>query len=72
MKLIDWMHQENFDDEKVAELHGDCTGYAVKKWKYGERIPRNAQMRRLTEISDGKVTANDFVQAPTEPARAVS
>ena len=63
MKLIDWMKQKNLDDEAVATLHGDCSAGAVKKWKYGERIPRDAQMRRLIEISEGAVTANDFVGA---------
>lgn len=72
MKLIDWMREEDLDDEQVAARHGDCTGFAVKKWKYGERTPRNAQMRRLTEISNGRVTANDFVKAAPEPVRAAS
>jgi hypothetical protein len=70
MKLIEWMRSQNFDDGQVADLHGACTAFAVKKWKYGERTPRNAQMQRLTEISDGAVTANDFMQSAPEPASA--
>lgn len=70
MKLIDWMRSKGFDDFAVAQMHGDCTAFAVKKWKYGERTPRNAQMRRLSEISEGSVTANDFVGVVSEPERA--
>jgi hypothetical protein len=65
MRLIDWMHEAGLTDSEVADKVGGISSHAVKKWKYGERIPRRAEQRRLTEISDGKVTPNDFVLTPS-------
>lgn len=63
MKLIEWMRAQGLDDDAVAAAVGDVSAHAVKKWKYDERIPRKAQLRRLTEVTNGQVTANDFMHA---------
>lgn len=63
MRLIDWMRQANLSDTDVADRVGGVSAHAVKKWKYGERIPRRAELLKLVEISEGKVSPNDFVLA---------
>lgn len=41
----------------------ECSESAVRKWYYGERIPRPDQMRRISEATFGIVTANDLLEA---------
>ncbi len=72
MKLIDWMKRESLDDDAVAERVGDVTGSAVKKWKYGERLPRRDELLKLYEISGGVVTPNSFVLDPEQESAAES
>lgn len=33
----------------------------VSRWLDGSVIPRRDKMKRITELTDGQVTANDFV-----------
>ena len=84
MKLLDYMRDRNIDDEAMAEIIGDCSSYAVKKWKYGERSPNANRIIRIEEVtnglvglhdwsrSEGRVIASDFPSAdpPRKPARA--
>jgi hypothetical protein len=70
MKLSDFMKAAGLDDEALAARVGECSAHAVKKWRYQERVPRPEQMRRIAEITEGKVTPNDFVLSP--PAEGVS
>jgi hypothetical protein len=60
MKLDDFMKWRNLDDAAMAQLIGDCTEHAVKKWRYRERIPRSAQMLRIAAATENQVTASDF------------
>lgn len=70
MKLIDWMKSEGVDDQQLADrltaLSPDpeksTSPSAVKKWKYGERIPRLHEMQGLHTISAGSVAPNDFYE----------
>lgn len=76
MKLIDWMKTEGLDDQQLADrltsLSSDpeksTSPSAVKKWKYGERIPRQHEMQGLHVISGGNVSPNDFygIDRPSE------
>jgi hypothetical protein len=78
MQLIDWMKTEGIDDQQVADrlsslpegTDKSISAFAVKKWKYGERIPRPDEMRGLYAISAGKVGPNDFYGI--EPVSAAS
>jgi hypothetical protein len=65
MQLIEWMREANLTDVDVATMVGGVSSHAVKKWKYGERVPRRAELQRLADISAGKVSPNDFVFAPS-------
>ena len=76
MKLLDWLRAEKIDDRTLAERLGGCSSYAVKKWKYGERMPGAARIIQLEEITGGHVTLRDWVApaaappAEQEPERA--
>ncbi len=64
MKLDEFMKGAGLDDAAMASLVGDCSAFAVKKWRYGERTPRGPQMLRIVQATDGKVTPNDFANIP--------
>lgn len=81
MKLIEWMKAEGLNDQAVVDRLNALPGRendpvsvgAVRKWMYGERIPRAPEMAGLFEISEGQVDANSFYELPTDsPERAVS
>ena len=61
MKLAEYMSTHSLSPEAMATLIGEVTASGVKKWVYGERTPRPDQMRRIAEVTEGKVTPNDFV-----------
>lgn len=67
MKLIDYMKLHGKTDQDIAAAVGK-TPSGVRKWMYGERIPRPDQMRKITEITGGEVTANDFFDEPQKAA----
>lgn len=62
MTLNEFMKLANLSDTDIARKLG-CSEGAVKKWRYGERIPRRDQLRQIHDITNGAVTANDFVGA---------
>lgn len=61
MTLSDYMALRGIDDAGLAALLGDCSESGVRKWRYGERVPRPEQMKRIAEVTAGAVTPNDFV-----------
>lgn len=74
MKLDEFMKAQNLDFAAMASLIGDCSEHAVKKWFYGERMPRPGQMQRIVAATNGSVTPNDFMAeapeaAPSDTAR---
>ena len=69
MTLSEYMLTSDIDDDAMAALIGGCTAHAVKKWRYRERMPRPEAMRRIFEVTGGRVTANDFMTSP-QPAEA--
>jgi hypothetical protein len=74
MTLQEFMATSGLDEAGIAALMGNCSSHAVKKWRYRERTPRPAQMRRLMEVTQGTVTPNDFLPdtpAPGDPFAGV-
>lgn len=69
MKLADWLKSQNMTHDDLARQLG-CDRSSVTKW-VGGRLPRNKDvLKRIRELTDGKVTANDFVsdeEASPEP-----
>ena len=70
MKLSSFMDQYGLDNAAMARLIGGCSAGAVNKWRYGERMPRNRFIIRISEITHGQVTANDFVPSQDDRAAA--
>lgn len=67
MKLLDYMRDEKLDDDAMASRLGDCSGHAVKKWKYGERVPSIEVAARIERATEGRVGLRDWVRADAEP-----
>lgn len=61
MKLSSYMTEKGIQPRELAEMLGDASESGVRKWMYGERVPRPEQMRRIAEITSGKVQPNDFI-----------
>jgi hypothetical protein len=69
-KLLAWMQDNSVTDDALAlRIGGDCTVSAVKKWKYGERVPTPERIALLEDITARSVTLRDWVQ-PAESAAA--
>jgi hypothetical protein len=47
-----------------------CSPWAVRKWRYRQRVPRPEMQRRIAKITDDKVTPNDWMDF--EPAQAAA
>lgn len=61
MMLETWMIKNDITDEQMAKKV-EASASGVRKWRLGMRIPRPVQMRRIYEVTNGLVTANDFVK----------
>ena len=68
MNLSSYMKMHNLDDDALAARIGDCSASAVRKWKYGHRVPRPDQMARIIAATAGEVTPNDFFDMGTAPS----
>jgi DNA-binding transcriptional regulator YiaG len=64
MKLADFLDAKGLSDEGFAALVGNVSVWGVRKWRYGQRTPRPREMARIVEVTQGVVTANDFLPAP--------
>ncbi|MFK5600220.1 XRE family transcriptional regulator [Methylobacterium sp. HMF5984] len=64
MQLDPYLREKKLTDESFAALLGpDVSTWAVRKWRYGQRVPRLAMQQRISAATEGAVTANDFVAA---------
>ncbi len=64
MQLDAFIRDKSLTDEGFAKLLGeDVSEWAVRKWRYGQRIPRPAMQQRIAKATEGKVTPNDFLDA---------
>lgn len=64
MQLDAFIREKSLTDEGFAKLLGsDVSEWAVRKWRYGQRIPRPTMQQRIARATDGKVTSNDFLDA---------
>jgi hypothetical protein len=61
MMLETWMIKNELTDMELSKKIG-VTHSAVRKWRVGIRIPRPKQVARILEVTNGQVTANDFVK----------
>ena len=59
MHLKEYLHQAGLSETAFSEMVG-VSQQAVSRYASGKRIPRSAVLTRITEATDGQVTANDF------------
>jgi hypothetical protein len=64
MQLDAYLRENDLTDEGFAKILGaGVSAWAVRKWRYGQRIPRLAQQKRIREATSGLVTSNDLLAA---------
>ena len=61
MRLESYMNEHDLGDAAMAAQIGGCSASAVRKWRYGHRIPRAPVIIRIRQITGGLVTADDFI-----------
>lgn len=66
MRLLAWMRENEVDDDAMAARIGDCSGFAVKKWKYAEREPDASTIVRIEAVTEGKVALADWAAQAAE------
>lgn len=59
MRLAEYMKANNITDAALAAYLGMSEG-AVRKWRWGQRIPRREIMAQIQEYTAGAVTPIDF------------
>lgn len=75
MKLGTYLKDAGLDEDAFASKSGGrFSAEAVRKWRFGVRIPRPQHMALIADLTDGAVTANDFhpsrEPAPAQPEAA--
>ena len=60
MKLKTWLKGRQMSHRDFAELIGVSSRVTVSRYVSGGRIPSRAVMARISEVTGGAVTANDF------------
>lgn len=66
MKLSDYLKRHKIDRKEFAEAVG-VDRVSVYRWETGKSFPIR-HLSKIVALTDGKVTANDFVQ-PQEAAQ---
>jgi len=61
MKLTQYLTDQKISPAQFGELMGGVSESGVRKWMYGERVPRPDQMRKIADLTGGLVEPNDFV-----------
>ena len=60
MTLNEWLSQNELRPEVFADSIRVSRG-AVLKWMSGERFPRRGALAKIVRVTNGQVTANDFL-----------
>ena len=59
MTLSEYLNYSGKTQSKFAQEVDASVG--AKKWVYGERFPRKAQLSKIKNATKGNVTPNDFI-----------
>lgn len=62
MTLGEWVRTKGMSHDDLAARLG-CDRSTVSRYVSGHRMPRRPVLERITEITGGEVTANDFLTA---------
>ncbi|MCX5581456.1 hypothetical protein [Kaistia terrae] len=60
MKLTSYL-SDNKIDEKAFGAQLGVSEFAVRKWRYGQRVPNVATIQLISEITGGKVGFPDWL-----------
>lgn len=60
MKLDEYLKSTGTGEEVFARRLR-CSVHAVRKWRYGQRVPRPQIMAAIMAVTLGRVRADDFV-----------
>jgi DNA-binding transcriptional regulator YiaG len=60
MTLNEWLSKNKVRPEIFADSIRVSRG-AVLKWMSGERFPRKGALAKISRVTNGQVTANDFL-----------
>lgn len=72
MKLITYLKNNGITHENFAKLIPVATARTVQRYATGERMPRPETIARISELTNGQVTAADFYDvAPVAQQDAV-
>ena len=73
MKLADFMHDHDLTPRQMRWMLGVKSRSTVLRYLSGERLPSPEQMRRIHQVTDGRVTLADFLDpAPPRCVRIVT
>jgi transcriptional regulator with XRE-family HTH domain len=61
MQLKEYLKKNKISKEDFATSVGASYG-SVIKWTYGGRFPRPQALQKIHELTEGQVTAYDFIQ----------
>jgi predicted transcriptional regulator len=67
MKLADFLSQRAMSQTEFANSVGVTTA-SISRYISGDRLPSAAVMRKIREVTEGKVTPDDLVE-PARPAK---
>lgn len=59
MKLAAYLREKDLTDGSFAKK-AKLSVYAIRKYKYGKRIPRPQNMLRIKKVTGGLVTEGDW------------
>lgn len=65
MTLREYRKKYNLTQKAIADLVG-VSMLAITRYECGTRMPTADVMRTIADVTDGKVTPNDFVLSPTK------
>jgi transcriptional regulator with XRE-family HTH domain len=60
MTLSAYMDSRSLTAAEMAKLIG-CSIGAIRKWRYGDRIPCTELLIRIMKVTEGKVCPDDFI-----------
>ena len=63
MQLRDWLEEEDISLGEFAKQIGVSNASVVSRYALGHRMPRKKILQRITDVTKGQVTANDFWHA---------
>lgn len=63
MKLKEWRLNRGYSLNQAAKLIDVSDGKTVQRYESG-RMPRKQILQRIYEVTDGEVTADDFMDLP--------